>query len=83
MILIIVFDFLMEDAMNPKFEFFTNQWKQNNSQRSPRMEKDENQSSEPGFRGKLFDLLGNAMISGGTRLKKSSKSQIDDQSVAI
>jgi hypothetical protein len=73
----------MEDAMNPKFEFFTNQWKQNNSQRSPRMEKDENQSSEPGFRGKLFDLLGNAMISGGTWLKKSSKSQIDDQSVAI
>ena len=67
--------------MNPKFEFFTNQWEQYNSQRSPRMEKKEYQSSEPGFRGKLFDLLGNAMISGGTWLKKSSTPQIEDRKV--
>lgn len=83
MILMIEFDFSTEDAMNPKFEFFTNQWKQNNSQRIPRMEKDEYQNPEPGFRKNLFALLGNAMISGGTWLKKSSKSQIDDGPMAV
>jgi hypothetical protein len=73
----------MEDAMNPDYEFFTNQWKDMISQSQLSFEIEKNRNQESGFRGKLFDRLGNVMISGGTWLKKSSKSQIEDHSVAI
>lgn len=83
MILSIVFDFSMEDAMVPKYEFWTNQWKAKNSQNRQITDNRKYLNSEPGLRGKLFDLLGDAMISGGTWLKKSSQPQIDDHSAAL
>lgn len=69
--------------MNPKYEFISNhreqliiQTQQNNLIRSCRARQD-------GLPGKIFDKLGDALISGGSWLKKISRSPIEDNSVTI
>jgi hypothetical protein len=47
------------------------------------IEIDKNRIQKLGMRGKLFDRLGDVLISGGTWLKKSSKSKINDHSMTI
>ncbi len=69
--------------MNPQYEFISNhreqliiQTQQNNLIRSCR-------AHQNGLRGKIFDKLGDALISSGSWLKKISRSPIDDNSVTI
>jgi hypothetical protein len=69
--------------MNPNYEFISNhqeqlliQSQQNNLIRSSR-------AHQNGLRGKIFDKLGDALISSGSWLKKISRSPIDDNSVTI
>lgn len=69
--------------MNPKYEFISNhreqliiQTRQNNLIRSCR-------ARQNGLRGKIFDKLGDALISSGSWLKKISRSPIDGNSVTI
>jgi hypothetical protein len=69
----------MEDAMNPEYEFLTNQWKQMIAENKIRTEIKLQSVNTPTLRAKLFDRLGDVMISGGTWLKKSANLQIDDQ----
>jgi len=69
--------------MNLNYEFISNhqeqlliQSQQNNLIRSSR-------AHQNGLRGKIFDKLGDALISSGSWLKKISRSPIDDNSVTI
>jgi len=69
--------------MNPQYEFISNhreemivQTRLNNLIRSCR-------AQQNGLRGKIFDKLGDELISSGSWLKKISRSPIDDNSVTI
>ena len=69
--------------MNPQYEFISNhreqliiQTQQNNLIRSRR-------AHQNGLREKIFDKLGDTLISSGSWLKKISRSPIDDNSVTI
>lgn len=69
--------------MNPKYEFISNhreqliiQTQQINLIRNCR-------DHQNGLPGKIFDKLGDALISSGSWLKKISRSPIDDNSVTI
>lgn len=78
MILMTAIGFFIEDGMIPKFEFLTHQSQQMISQRQNNMKIDKYRTQEPGLRGRMFDRLGDVMISGGMWLKKSSKPHSDD-----
>ena len=69
--------------MNPNYEFISNhreemiiQTQQNNLIRSRR-------AHQIGLPGKIFDKLGDALITSGSWLKKISRSPIEDNSVTI
>jgi len=76
-------DFSMEAIMNPDYEFLTHQWKQMISQPRLNISIDRDRNRKSGIRGKFFNRMGDVMISGGIWLKKSSKSQNNDRSMAI
>lgn len=78
MVLMTAIGFFIEDAMIPKFDFLTHQSQQMISQHQNNMKIDKYRTQEPGLRGRMIDLLGDVMISGGMWLKKSSKPQSDD-----
>lgn len=69
--------------MNPDYEFLTHQWKQMISQPRLSISIDRDRNRKSGIRGKFFNRMGDVMISGGIWLKKSSKSQNNDRSMAI
>ena len=69
--------------MNRHYEFLEHQREQMITLTQNNMVIQRSKSQEIGFKSKLFDRLGDMMISSGSWLKKSSRSRKEDHSVAF